>query len=626
MKLLKSVNLIVLCLLLVSCGPAELSQADPTPVVTEAPEDEIIVPKAWPGIKDEWTFFKSFDYFSSYAYDPAGYLWLSSGIGIFRLNLETGRYEFLGKPKNYGSGNFITYFEDTIWMVSSPNHIAHFENGRWLEQEVAAGYAQQFINVGSRLWYIGSDATLYLEGEEWKTFSFPEEYATGFRNIAQAGDGTLWFFNYEMTVQYDGVNWIEHESLLGVNRMFSLATGEVLFSYDNLIIMYKDRKIVPLTLPDGRFRYPINSNLLLAPDGNYWFQTYSYGGQDDKETFLVSSAGIEQIPSVAFKDSPPDLYSPSLMTPKGWIFLSKNIVYLYDGEDWREYSLDKKMLTDMALLRSPIGFSPDGTLWFSQGDRPVSYDGEEIKDPFEEKHCQQYYDLARISPDGKDIWLGSTYRNYLCLFDLESETYYEGELPFNANGMDIAPDGNVWVSSRQGFIAKITPFILRKGDYRLIEPIKVGGENITTILKPTRILVDSQGSIWVYVKGYGVYRYKDGEWKNFGMANIDQNSLAVDSNGDVWVGKPGKLFKHENGTWVEFPQACICPTNLTVTRDDVLWFVNGCNGVYMYNERIWTQFTAEDIGGFTPSMILSAPDGAVWFFDYSHWTRYKPEE
>ena len=46
----------------------------------------------------------------------------------------------------------------------------------------------------------------------------------------------------------------------------------------------------------------------------------------------------------------------------------------------------------------------------------------------------------------------------------------------------------------------------------------------------------------------------------------------------------------------------------------------------MYNKGIWTQFIAEDIGGFTPSMILSAPDGAVWFFDYSHWTRYKPEE
>lgn len=626
MKFPKPANLIVLCLLLVSCGPAALPTIEPTPVVKEMPDK--VVPEPWEGITSEWTFFNSVNYFSSYTYDPAGYLWLTSSLGVLRLNLGTGRYELLGKPETYGNGsNYLTFFDGTIWMVSSRGHVAHLKDGVWLEQEVDEEFLYGLVITGDRLWLIGSETLRYLEGDDWKVFEFPEEYNLDYYGVAMAGDGSLWFNSYEMVLQYDGKQWIEYRNLRGSSKMVSLASGKVLFLFDNVILVYDGGKIGPLVLPGEQYRYPLRYSFL-TQDGDLWFQTYALEGE--ASTYLVSDAGMEQIPNVALDDYPhPDMYIyPSLMIPEGWIYFDKNIIYLFDAKNWEEYPLEMKgkFILDMSFLNNPIGFSPDGKLWFQSGNRVSSYDGKKVNHLFEEDGCTEYYDLGDISSEGKGIWLGSSYNKTMCYIDLENETWFEGELPFNPNGMDVAPDGNVWVSSSSGFIARITPYTLRKEDYRLIELVKIGGEDITIILRPSRILVDASGAVWVYVKNYGVYRYKDGEWKNFGMADIDQTSLAVDSNGDVWVGKPGKLFKHENGGWVEFPQACICPTNLTITQNDIFWFVNGCNGVYMYNKETWTQFTAEDLGGFTPSKILPAPDGAVWFFDYNHWTRYKPEE
>lgn len=628
MKLLKPINLIVLCLLLVSCGPADLPPAESTPTVTEIPKPEIIVPEPWEGVTKEWTFFNSINYYSSNTYDPDGYLWLSSSFGIFRLDLKTGKYENIDKPESYdSSAGHLTFFDDTIWMVSSKGHVAHLENGVWHEQEIDEEFIYNLIATNDHLWLIGNESLYYLENNEWKVFEFPEEYSFDYYEMTMAGDGSLWFNSYDMVLQYDGAQWMEYKNLRGLNKMVTLANGNVLFLFSDVILVYDGDNVSPLVLPGEQYRYEL-SNSFLTPDGDFWFQIYAREGE--AYTYLISDAGLEKIQDVALDNYPhPDMYVyPSLMTSEGWVYFEKNTIYLYDGQDWQEYPLevkDKTML-DMSFLNSPLGFSPDGKLWFQSGNRISSYDGERVDSLFEEGGCVQYYDFGDMSLDGRSVWFGSSYNDAMCYMDLENEKWYEADLPFILNGMDIAPDGSVWVSSASGFIARITPYILRKEDYRLIEQIKIGGEDITTLLNPSRILVDTQGVVWVYVKDYGVYRYKDGEWKNFGMADIDQTSLAVDSNGDVWVGKPGKLFKHENGKWLEFPQACICPTNLTMTSDDVFWFVNGCNGVYMYNKGAWTQFTAEDLGGFTPSKILSAPDGAVWFFDYSHWTRYKPEE
>lgn len=629
MKFMKAVNLFVLTVLLVSCGPAVLPT--PTPQMDEtvtAPTPEVITPVPWKDVTEEWTFFRSMSYFSSQAYDPNGYLWLTSNEGVFRLNLESGEYEFFGKPETYTSGwGNLTFFDGTLWMVPSNGHVAYLSNGVWITEELATGYSQRLINLDGVLWYLGSDAIFYRENEEWKPFDLPEGHSLGFGGMAaKSGDGSLWFSASSAVLEYDGANWIEHENLRGANIM-SLASGEVLFIYSGLILVYKNGAIAPVVLPGEIYSYSLN-NSFLTPDGNFWFQAYSYSS-DGMKTYLLTRNGVEQLPSVDFKDSPPnpELYSPALMTPKGWVFTTNGFVYLFDGEDWREYPMQGKHTISKNSDLNPIGFSADGKLWFMSGNRPISYDGEKTDDPFEESACDQYYGDGYFSPDGKSIWLGSTYqRNTLCHFDLESGKQSEGEIPFIANGMDVAPDGSLWVSSSLGFIARVTPYALRKGDYRLIEPIRIGGEDISNPLKPSHILVDALGSVWVYVPEYGIYRYKDGEWKNFGMADIDMTAFDVDSNGDVWVGEPGKLLKHENGKWVEYPQACICPTRLTISPGDVFWFVNGCDGVYMYNQGVWTPFDAEALGGFTPSQIMFAPDGAFWFFNYNVWTRYKPEE
>lgn len=78
--------------------------------------------------------------------------------------------------------------------------------------------------------------------------------------------------------------------------------------------------------------------------------------------------------------------------------------------------------------------------------------------------------------------------------------------------------------------------------------------------------------------------------------------------------------------WVTCGQACITPSNLVVAPDGAVWFKNGCEGVYRIDGIEWTHFAKDkQLGGIIPEQIMVAPDGALWFFSYYNgWARYQP--
>jgi len=258
-------------------------------------------------------------------YDPKGFIWLKNNSGIYRMNVESGKYEFLGKPESFSSSsNSLVYFEDTIWLSPSAGHVSHFENGVWETEEIEAGYAYGLYVFGDELWFLGNEGIRFRKGGEWRSFIFPEEYTRGYGGMARSGDGSLWFSSYEAVLEYDGTNWIEHKNLNGLNRMVSLDNGEVLFIYEGLILEYKNGKFSPLVLPEDTYRYSLR-NSFVDPNGDFWFVNGCNGA------------------------------------------------CRYNGTEWVQFDAEKLG----GFVPSQIMFAPDGATWFFSYDSWARYQPEE---------------------------------------------------------------------------------------------------------------------------------------------------------------------------------------------------------------------------------------------------------
>jgi streptogramin lyase len=77
--------------------------------------------------------------------------------------------------------------------------------------------------------------------------------------------------------------------------------------------------------------------------------------------------------------------------------------------------------------------------------------------------------------------------------------------------------------------------------------------------------------------------------------------------------------------WIDYPREGISPSQLTISPDDAVWFINSYHDVYRFDEKDWTQYTREnELAGTSPRQILVAPDGALWFVSDEAWIRYQP--
>ncbi len=157
------------------------------------------------------------------------------------------------------------------------------------------------------------------------------------------------------------------------------------------------------------------------------------------------------------------------------------------------------------------------------------------------------------------------------------------------------------------------------------------------------IAIDSQGNKWVGTYGGGVSKFDGTTWityttGNSGLVSDEVRSISIDSQGNKWVGTYGGVSKFAGTTWTTYTTV-----NSGLVDDNVLsiaidsqgnkWF-GTYGGVSKFDGTTWTTYTTVNSGLVYGDIYSIAIDsqGNKWFgtgngnglskFDGTTWTTY----
>lgn len=146
------------------------------------------------------------------------------------------------------------------------------------------------------------------------------------------------------------------------------------------------------------------------------------------------------------------------------------------------------------------------------------------------------------------------------------------------------------------------------------------------------LLEDAQGGLWIGSNGGGVTRYSEGRFTSYtvqqGLCNDTVSSLALDTQGAVWVGTSGGLSRFSNGRWTSFTTKDGLLSNnisaLEAAHDGALWIGSRGGGLARLRNGAFATFTTKDgLSSDQVRAIREDQNGSLWIGTNSGLNRFE---
>lgn len=637
--------ILVIALLVTSCQPLEPIPPTPTipaPTVTPAPQHPI---ESWDGMETGWmSFSHPSKYIQSAVYDSLGYVWAVTSNRVMRWNIETLVFEDM-TLKEDALGDFyeVLFHDGEIWITAEKGAALYFDAEWEVYRLDDSSVFSSFSYTGGMLWAIAqthlNEAFLadvfYLENQTWQKLEAPSleyEYYQYSISIGKDTLGSVWLASYgnNTLFQFDGENWIEHDGVGAVQNIYTQADGSLLFDLGYDLMIFDGEDFLKVDLPK-----PLNlvGKTFLPYQDVFWLQVYN---AYETHAYLIKNNEFEEAaPLILTENKPEAVYGyPIGKTPSGGIFrdtLNEGL-YLYDNTNWQHLVVDfNPSGIEKITGTSPIDFTPDGKLWVTEDGVPILFDGQDIERPF--FWTYQYETSPCHFQDGSDIRIDSNgnlwglrndaQKTTICLFKKGVSTPIEYKTFFHATDIAIAPNGNIWLASVNDLV-ELSLDDLTKDAPLLLDIIPIDGYRSKHYNESIDIEIGPNNTVWVL--GESTLSNFDGQnWLTHSVY-ASPRSFDINSEGNVWVGAVNKLAYIEgsnSNTYQAYSNYGIFPNTIEIGLDGTVWFLHHGTEIYQLKGDHWQFFPQND---FTPSRILSAPDGAMWFIADNKWMRYKEGE
>ncbi|UCD84585.1 MAG: hypothetical protein JSU92_15160 [Deltaproteobacteria bacterium] len=523
----------------------------------------------------------------------------------------------LWKQFNYanhigGSAIENTFDGEYIWVGTKGGVVRwDIENGTYTKYTTADGLCNNVVRAvaidsegnkwfgsGDR-WELG-DKTKYgngvckYDGTTWTNYNFSKGDLVGDNVNAVAVDkqGRLWFGTYNSGVSvFDGETWTVYGiGELPHNRVNSIAVD----SPGNVWIGGR----YGLTKYDG-------TNWTIYTDADGWPLAEVYTvGIDPDDNVWVGAVPVIEIPSG-------DLVAGG--------------VSVLSGTSWTTYTTENSDLSDNGVVA--IDFDTAGNAWLGAGDTLCKFDGVSWTN-----HATSGSIIFTISVDSNDdIWFGSGnifgiepgfQREGLAKYDgITSTLYWAEELGGNeASVVEIQANGNIWFGTYDGGLSEFdgsdwttyTMWNSSLGDWAIQD-----------------IARDNSGIWWIAAEEGATWVFDGIDYWFMAEAGGNANAIAVDMNGNVWLGTIAGLKlgvrKYIDGDYIGLP-IFYNTSNSGLIDDEVfdiavstdyLWFLtpigisrfDGVTGWVSYSTR------QEAIEGNYAEIMTTINENTLWTVD-----------
>jgi ligand-binding sensor domain-containing protein len=276
---------------------------------------------------------------------------------------------------------------------------------------------------------------------------------------------------------------------------------------------------------------------------------------------------------------------------------------------WTTYTESDGLVSNFVYA---IAIDDEGNKWFGTSKGISRFNDSEWKSydiQTTVNHCDSHISSVAIDNEGNK-WFGSD--GTIIRFKDPIWINYNEEINSDLVG-DIVVDsmGNIWAAAQTLFGA---------GGVYVYD-----GKNWNHFFESTAlanaIAIDDEGNKWVGFEGNGVARFNDTIWTYYtiedGLVSNEVWDVAVDLSGNKWFATYAGVSKYDGINWISYTTEDGLVSNIVhaIEIDDEgnIWFGTG-EGVSKFDGTNWTNYTKEDgLISLDVRAIAIDDEGDIWF-------------
>jgi hypothetical protein len=283
----------------------------------------------------------------------------------------------------------------------------------------------------------------------------------------------------------------------------------------------------------------------------------------------------------------------------------KNLLYIGLPSGLSVYNTNTKNLHTYTVadhlgenLVTTIGVDAEETVWVGGANSLSRVIGNNIVDYSEKTLFQDIRVISNYEDKLKQMWLLTM--NGVYLKDAKGKWVVEKDaLPGTLNDLIMDHNGDMWGAGNALFYFPLSTLSLKSLDKdRWISylPLDANRVNITALA------LDSANILWIGTAARGLFSYDIDKqiWDHDSTTISDSiTNMQAGSNGDLWVGTTGGLWKKEDGVWLELGEENNVPTEtitaLLLDPDDQTIWIGTPSGLIHITSKVVETITVDGV-------------------------------
>jgi uncharacterized repeat protein (TIGR01451 family) len=543
------------------------------------------------------------------AIDAQGSKWFGTEVGVSKFDGNTWTtYTTANGLVSNNVSSIAIDAQGNKWFGTDVG-VSKFDGSNWTTYTTSNGLLSNYvksiaIDAQGNKWFGTNVGVSKFDGSVWTSFTSANGLAINYINsIAIDKQGNIWVGTEKGVSRFNGTTWTTYNIISGLasDNVLSIAIdahGNKWFGTAGGVSKFDGTAWTTYTTTNGLVNNSVHS-VAIDVQGNKWFGTYGGVSKFDGTTWTTYTIAN----GLADND-----VSKIVIDTQGnkWMGTYYQGVSKFDGSAWITYKING-LLSNYV---SSLAIDAHGNKWFGTENGISKFNGS-IWTNFLDKSN------GGITTDGNDnIWV----KGYKCLYKYDGNNWYTYKTIFDNDtiygtsqiAVDLKGDKWIWFNGEKSGLARFD------GVSWTTFPVPDGLVIYKFYIR--EIVVDLSGDKWMITDSRELFKFGDSGWKKYtradGLPSDTVTSIAVDNQGNKWIGTNRGVYKFDGSTWTSYTSTSGSREDyidaIAIDADGNKW-LSTYGGILKFDGVNWATYPLpNNVREF--DKIVIDKDGSKWFY------------